>query len=84
MSDRAFVYGAIIIGTLAISLDFASVDLALPALEADARTVRALSVILWLSAGLALISVALVLRFVKPTLTPPIRVEAHAGESPHR
>ena len=35
MSDRAFVYGAIIIGTLAISLDFASVDLALPALEAQ-------------------------------------------------
>ena len=26
MSDRAFVYGAIIVGTLAISLDFASVD----------------------------------------------------------
>ncbi|HET9522714.1 MAG TPA: MFS transporter [Terrimicrobiaceae bacterium] len=35
MSDRAFVYAAIIIGTLAISLDFASVDLALPALEAQ-------------------------------------------------
>jgi MFS family permease len=35
MSDRAFVYGAIIVGTLAISLDFASVDLALPALEAQ-------------------------------------------------
>jgi predicted MFS family arabinose efflux permease len=34
MTDRAFVYPAIIIGTLAISLDFASVDLALPALEA--------------------------------------------------
>ena len=33
MSDRAFVYGAIIVGTLAISLDFASVDLALAALE---------------------------------------------------
>ena len=35
MSDRAFVYAAIVIGTLAISLDFASVDLALPALEAQ-------------------------------------------------
>ena len=35
MSDRAFVYAAIIVGTLAISLDFASVDLALPALEAQ-------------------------------------------------
>jgi MFS family permease len=35
MSDGAFVYAAIIIGTLAISLDFASVDLALPALEAQ-------------------------------------------------
>ncbi len=33
MSNRAFIYGAIVIGTLAISLDFASVDLALPALE---------------------------------------------------
>jgi hypothetical protein len=35
MSNRAFIYGAIIIGTLAISLDFASVDLALPALESQ-------------------------------------------------
>jgi MFS family permease len=35
MSDRAFVCGAIIVGTLAISLDFASADLALPALEAQ-------------------------------------------------
>jgi hypothetical protein len=33
MSDRAFVYAAMVLGTLAISLDFASVDLALPALE---------------------------------------------------
>ncbi len=33
MSNRAFIYGAVVIGTLAISLDFASVDLALPALE---------------------------------------------------
>ena len=30
---RGFIYGAIVIGSLAISLDFASVDLALPALE---------------------------------------------------
>ncbi len=30
---QIFIYGAIIIGALAISLDFASVDLALPALE---------------------------------------------------
>ena len=37
MSNRAFVYGAIVIGTLAISLDFASVDLALPALESPIR-----------------------------------------------
>jgi len=33
ISDRIFIYVAIIIGALAISLDFASVDLALPALE---------------------------------------------------
>lgn len=32
-SGQGFVYGAIIIGALAIALDFASVDLALPALE---------------------------------------------------
>jgi EmrB/QacA subfamily drug resistance transporter len=32
-SGRGFIYAAIIIGSLAISLDFASVDLALPALE---------------------------------------------------
>jgi len=33
VSARGFVYAAIILGSLAISLDFASVDLALPALE---------------------------------------------------
>jgi MFS family permease len=34
-SDLAFIYGAIVVGALAICLDFASVDLALPALEAQ-------------------------------------------------
>ena len=33
IGGRGFIYAAIIMGTLAIALDFASVDLALPALE---------------------------------------------------
>ena len=41
MSDRAFVYGAIIVGTLAISLDFASVDLA------SVGTRRAIRISIW-------------------------------------
>jgi MFS family permease len=43
-----------------------------------------LSVVLWLSAALVLIALALVLRFVRPGLTPPVPAAAHAGESPHR
>jgi EmrB/QacA subfamily drug resistance transporter len=35
MNERAFIYGAVVVGALAISLDFASVDLALPALESQ-------------------------------------------------
>ncbi len=35
MSRNAFIYVAIVLGALAIALDFASIDLALPALEAQ-------------------------------------------------
>ena len=71
MSDRAFVYAAIIIiGTLAISLD---------------RAYQAgLGVVLWLSAALVLVSIALVLRFVRPGEASPLPVAAHAAESPRR
>jgi hypothetical protein len=62
MRHRAFVYGAPIVGTLVISLDFASVNLALPALEAQYGLDRASLqwvingyVLMWQLSGAALI-----------------------------
>lgn len=43
-----------------------------------------LSAVLWLSAALVLISLFLVLRFVKPGEASSPPVAAHAAESPHR